>query len=53
MAFVPTAAMMAGDFTAFASPACNGGPADSLRAPFVNNRVRSDTVQSGGCKAVG
>src|SRR5438477_12106670 len=24
-AFVPTAAMLAGDFTAFASPACNGG----------------------------
>ena len=25
IAFVPTAAMLAGDFTAFASPACNGG----------------------------
>jgi hypothetical protein len=38
-AFVPTAAMMAGDFTAFASPACNGGRALALGAPFVNNRI--------------
>jgi hypothetical protein len=37
--FVPTAAMLAGDFTAFASPACNGGRAITLKAPFVNNRV--------------
>ena len=28
VAFVPTAAMLAGDFTAFASPACNQRPAD-------------------------
>ena len=31
--------MIAGDFTAFASPACNGGRQIALRAPFVNNRV--------------
>jgi hypothetical protein len=37
--FVPTAAMLAGDFTAFTSPACNGGRQITLRAPFVNNRV--------------
>ena len=37
--FVPTAAIMSGDFTAFASPACNAGRAIALRAPFVNNRV--------------
>jgi hypothetical protein len=37
--FVPTAAMLAGDFTAFASPACNAGRQIALRAPFVNNRV--------------
>jgi hypothetical protein len=37
--FVPTAAMMAGDWTAFASPACNGGRAIALRPPFVNNRI--------------
>jgi hypothetical protein len=39
VAFVPTAAMLAGDFTAFASPACNGGRPITLRPPFVNNRV--------------
>src|SRR6185503_562990 len=38
-AFVPTAAMLAGDFTAFTSPACNGGRQIALRAPFVNNRI--------------
>jgi len=38
-AFVPTAAMLAGDFTAFASPACNAGRQVALRAPFVNNQV--------------
>jgi len=37
--FVPTAAMRAGDFTAFASAACNGGTARTLRAPFVNNQI--------------
>ena len=36
---VPTAAMLAGDFTAFASPACNAGRQIALRAPFVNNRI--------------
>jgi hypothetical protein len=39
LAYIPTAAMMAGDFTTFASPACNSGRQISLGAPFVNNRV--------------
>jgi len=39
ISFVPTAAILAGDFTAFASPACNGGRQMTLRAPFVNNRI--------------
>ena len=39
IAFVPTAAMLAGDFTAAASPACNAGRQVTLRAPFVNNRI--------------
>jgi hypothetical protein len=39
IAFVPTPAMIAGDFTELASPACNGGRSIALRAPFVNNRV--------------
>ena len=39
IAYVPTPAMLAGDFTALASPACNSGRQVALRAPFVNNRV--------------
>jgi Carboxypeptidase regulatory-like domain len=39
ISFVPNAAMLAGDFTTFASPACNGGRQMNLRAPFVNNRI--------------
>jgi hypothetical protein len=40
-AFVPTAAMLAGDFTAFASPACNAGVQRTLPASqgFVGNRI--------------
>src|SRR5262245_54184083 len=37
--FVPTAAMLAGDFTSFASAACNSRGAVTLKAPFVNNRI--------------
>jgi Carboxypeptidase regulatory-like domain/TonB dependent receptor len=39
ISFVPTAAMLTGDFTVFASPACNAGRQITLRAPFVNNQV--------------
>jgi hypothetical protein len=39
VAFVPTAAMLAGDFSGIASPACNAGRQVALRAPFVNNRI--------------
>src|SRR5688500_17557031 len=37
--FVPTAAMLAGDFTQFASAACNTRGNITLAAPFVNNRI--------------
>src|SRR6266850_340163 len=39
IAWVPTAAMLAGDFTAFASPACNGGRQFNLTGGFANNRI--------------
>ena len=39
ISFVPTPQMMAGDWTAIASPACNQGRQITLRAPFVNNRI--------------
>ncbi|PWT99915.1 MAG: hypothetical protein C5B51_26175 [Terriglobia bacterium] len=37
--FVPTPQMLTGDFTAFASPACQNGRTIALRAPFVNNQI--------------
>ena len=39
LSYVPTNAMLAGDFTDYASAACNAGRAIALRAPFVNNRI--------------
>src|SRR5262245_58342351 len=39
IAVVPTAAMLAGDFTTFASPACNAGRQVNLGAGFVGNRI--------------
>ena len=44
VAFVPTAAMMAGDFTAAASAACNTRGAVALGAPFVNNRITAAQI---------
>src|SRR5438552_363356 len=37
--YVPTPAMTNGDFTTFASPACNSGRQITLKAPFTNNRM--------------
>jgi hypothetical protein len=44
--FVPTAAMLAGDWTAIASRACNSGGQRTLRAPFVNagTNANGDTI---------
>ncbi|HXP89272.1 MAG TPA: TonB-dependent receptor [Bryobacteraceae bacterium] len=40
IAFVPTAQMLAGDFTAVTSPACNtSGKQVNLSAPFVGNKI--------------
>src|SRR5439155_5027176 len=39
VAYVPTPQMLAGDWTTFASAACQGAGALTLRAPFVNNRI--------------
>src|SRR5262245_9983784 len=41
-AYIPTAAMLAGDFTAIASAGCNNGRAINLGAPFSNNTVSPD-----------
>jgi hypothetical protein len=52
IAFTPTAAMIAGDFTALASPACNGGRQITLGAPFVGNRVTAAQLSPAALKIV-
>jgi hypothetical protein len=42
--YVPTAAMLAGDFSAIASPACNAGRQVTLNAPFVNNQIAASQL---------
>jgi hypothetical protein len=37
--YIPTPAMLAGDWTAITSPGCNTGRQITLKAPFVNNRI--------------
>src|SRR5437870_2499302 len=37
--FMPTPQMLAGDWTAYTSAACQSGGALTLRAPFVSNRI--------------
>ena len=39
VAFAPTAAMLTGNFTDYASPGCNGNRQITLKAPFVNNQI--------------
>jgi len=52
IAFVPTDAMLRGDFTAFASAACNGGTPVTLRAPYVNNQVNPALFSPAALKLV-
>jgi hypothetical protein len=52
IAFVPTDAMLRGDFTAYASAACNGGTPVTLRAPFVNNMVNPAQFSPAALKLV-
>jgi hypothetical protein len=44
ISYAPTAAMRAGDFTAFAAAACNGGTARTLAGPFVNNKLDASSI---------
>jgi hypothetical protein len=52
-AFLPTAAVMAGDWTAFTSPACNAGRTIALRGSFVNNRIDPATYSRAATNIVG
>jgi hypothetical protein len=51
-AFVPTAQMLAGDWSAFASPGCNGGRGLTLGAPFVDNQISPSLFNSASLKIV-
>jgi hypothetical protein len=46
ISFIPTPAMLSGDFTQFASAACNAGKAITLKGPFVNNRVNASQLDA-------
>jgi hypothetical protein len=39
ISYAPTAQMLAGDFTTFASPACNGGAQRTLTGGFAGNKI--------------
>ena len=39
ISFVPTAAVLQGDFTQILSPSCNGGKSTTLKAPFSGNTI--------------
>jgi len=53
IAFVPTAQMLAGDFTAVASPACTGGRQINLGGGFVNNRIDPALFSPAGLRLAG
>jgi hypothetical protein len=50
--FVPTEAMLRGDFRDYASAECNGGTAVQLRTPFVNNQVNPAQFSPAALKLV-
>ena len=52
IAYVPTPAMLQGDFTAIASPACNGGVQRNLPASFgfVNNQIAPSKLDPAAVK---
>jgi hypothetical protein len=51
--FVPTPAMLAGDFTQIASAACNTRGAITLAAPFVGNRINPALFSPAALKIAG
>lgn len=49
---VPTAAMLSGDWTAFAAPACNAGKQLNLGAPFSGNKINPALFSPAALKLV-
>ncbi|PYS25851.1 MAG: TonB-dependent receptor [Acidobacteria bacterium] len=53
ISYTPTAQMLAGDFTAITSPACNtAGRQINLPAPFLNNRISPSLLSAPAVKLV-
>jgi len=52
VAYLPTPAMLSGDFTTAASPACNSGRQITLKAPFVNNMVAPSLLNVSALKVM-
>jgi len=52
ISFVPTAAMLAGDWTAFTSPACNAGRPIALQPPFNANNTINPALYSKAALAI-
>jgi Carboxypeptidase regulatory-like domain/TonB dependent receptor len=48
--YIPTAAMLAGDFTKITSPACNNGKQITLKSPFVNNTISASQLSAPALK---
>jgi hypothetical protein len=46
--FVPTAKMLQGDFTDFASQGCNGNRIITLKTPFANNQIPVSQINQQG-----
>jgi hypothetical protein len=51
-AVIPTPAMLSGDWTTYASAACNSGNPLNLPAPFVNNRINPAQFSPAAMKLV-
>ena len=50
VAYLPTPAMLAGDFTVEASPLCNNGRQITLKSPFVNNMAAASLFNASALK---
>ena len=48
--YIPTPAMLAGDFTKITSPACNNGKQITLKTPFVNNTISASQLSAPALK---
>ncbi len=48
--YIPTPAMLAGDFTKITSPACNNGKQITLKPPFVNNTISASQLSAPALK---